>query len=110
MVILGLFINKWSIDECDTKFQKLAKMAFRSRIPRFLRRAQLFFSFATDSKYSSTGIEGAVKLAYGEDRLLFGNATSSKVAITGTTTNSSSTVIFSNYNGDRPEDCGIFPT
>ncbi|KFY53939.1 hypothetical protein V496_07360, partial [Pseudogymnoascus sp. VKM F-4515 (FW-2607)] len=56
---------------------------------------------------NSSGIKKAICSSFGEDAVLFGNATSTKIAITATTTDKSSTVIFTNYNGpQRPVGCG----
>ena len=52
----------------------------------------IILSCATSSRYSSLGINKAVCSSFREDKLLFSNATSSKIAITATTTNKSSTV------------------
>ncbi|OAF58334.2 hypothetical protein VC83_06606 [Pseudogymnoascus destructans] len=69
----------------------------------------IILSCATGSHYSSSGINKAVCSSFGEDKLLLGNATSTKIAITATTTDKSSTVIFSNYNGpQRPVGCGAW--
>ena len=74
------------------------------------RLLEVLLSFATDSRYSSAGIENALKLAYGDSSSSFfeSGGGGAKVAIVGTTTDDSSTCIFTNYNGPgkRAEDCG----
>jgi uncharacterized membrane protein len=73
----------------------------------FRSTRELFLSFLTDSRYPAEAIEKAVKIAYGESGTLWKASTSTKIAITATTTDDSSTVIFCNYNGaDRSEECG----
>ena len=73
------------------------------------RPVELLLSLATDSRYSSSGITKALKSAFKEDSMLFNNnAGGAKVAIVGTTTEDSSTCIFTNYNGPetRPDQAG----
>ncbi|KAH8807070.1 hypothetical protein F5884DRAFT_675774 [Xylogone sp. PMI_703] len=116
LIVLGLFRNKWSVQECEKRFVSLAQLAFQKRIaiplatPRWLRQCiELVLSIVTDSRYSSAGITTAVKLAYGADSSLFQSTCgSTKVGITATTIEDATTCIFTNYN--RPNlgenDCG----
>ena len=116
MTAWGLSGEGWSVQECDNQYEMFAEVAFRDGLPFQLHSIagglvqtirHIILSCATGSRYSSSGINKAVCSSFGEDKLLFGNATSTKIAITATTTDKSSTVIFSNYNGpQRPVGCG----
>ncbi|TVY13661.1 Calcium-independent phospholipase A2-gamma [Lachnellula arida] len=118
LITLGLFFNRWSVEECIQQFQNLSSLAFRKRrcfgLPLasigFIRRSlEVLLSFATDSRYGSAGINAALKTAFGSDSYLFNSETGgTKVAIVATTTEDSSTCIFTNYNmaEDRSQDCG----
>ncbi|TVY92352.1 Calcium-independent phospholipase A2-gamma [Lachnellula willkommii] len=116
--VLGLFINRWSVDECIARFKELSSLAFRKKkffdlplIPSNAIRGFLetILAIATDSKYSSTGINTALQAAFGEAGPFFGSSSGgTKVAIVATTTDDSTTCVFANYNGpeNRSKDCG----
>lgn len=106
------------MDECLKRFPIFSSQAFRRRrcfgLPltsfgmpgRFLEGV---LSLVTDSRYSSTGITEALKSNFGDKTPLFGSPTgATKIAIVATTTEDSSTCIFTNYNGPeiRPQNCG----
>ncbi|KFY65872.1 hypothetical protein V496_02280 [Pseudogymnoascus sp. VKM F-4515 (FW-2607)] len=110
----GLSGEGWSVEECDNKYETLSGVAFHTGLPPQLHSIgviqmirHVIVSCTTGSRYSSSGIKKAICSSFGEDAVLFGNATSTKIAITATTTDKSSTVIFTNYNGpQRPVGCG----
>lgn len=118
LIILGLFLNLWTAEDCSNEFQALSKIAFQSRglvkllflSSRFFRRVcEIISSCVTDSRYSSSGITSAVQNAFGKEKLLFGRSTDTKLAITGTTTGASYTVLFTNCNGaERSSSCGEY--
>ncbi|PVH69797.1 hypothetical protein DL98DRAFT_598335 [Cadophora sp. DSE1049] len=61
---------------------------------------ELLLSLISDSRYGSSGITKALKSVFRDDVSLFENtAGGAKVAVVGTTTENSSTCIFTNYNG-----------
>ncbi|KAM3066396.1 hypothetical protein ACMFMG_012086 [Clarireedia jacksonii] len=117
LVILGLFLNKWSVDECLTKFQDLSHLIFRKRILfgkrfpalKFISRIlEIIFAVAADSRYSSVGINRALQGTFGTELSLFEAAAGVKIGVTATTIDDCSTCIFANYNGQeaRSENCG----
>lgn len=70
----------------------------------------MILSFILDSRYGSTGITKALITAFGNHSLMFDvSAGGTKVAVVATTTEDSSTCIFTNYNGPstRPQNCGM---
>jgi len=107
--VLGLHCNKWSIDECIDQFHKLSRTAFQPRrLTSCLLLQGFLFSLLADSRYPSSGINAAVKQAYGEKLLFDCSGNGTKIAVTATRTKDSLTYLFTNYNGceDRPNDCG----
>ncbi|KAA8895227.1 hypothetical protein FN846DRAFT_348351 [Sphaerosporella brunnea] len=109
LVVFGLFINGWSVRQCSNQFVRLAKMAFS-------RPQSLVMAIHTDSRYRASDMEQALKKAFGTERarLDWSEAANryltTKVAVTATTTDTSSACIFGNYNGEgsRPSGCGMF--
>jgi hypothetical protein len=76
-----------------------------------LRALQTVLSFATDSRYNSSGITQALVSAFGDEKPLFESSCGgAKVAVVAATTEESSTCIFTNYNGpqERSPKCGMF--
>ncbi|KAH8787540.1 acyl transferase/acyl hydrolase/lysophospholipase, partial [Hyaloscypha sp. PMI_1271] len=109
LILLGLFVNRWSVDECTNQFQRLSRVVFEKRwycrIPLIsvsvLRPClDIIWSFATDSRYSSSGVNRALKSAFGDISSVFQSPCGgTKVAVVATTTNDTSTCLFTNYNG-----------
>ncbi|CZR55716.1 uncharacterized protein PAC_05604 [Phialocephala subalpina] len=118
LIILGMFTNRWSVSECTKQFQNLSAHVFRKRrclgfpvssLGILRRPLEILVSCATDSRYSSTGINEALTEAFGSEFALFdASCGGTKVAVVATTTDNTSTCIFSNYNGPekRAKDCG----
>ncbi|RDL41162.1 Uncharacterized protein BP5553_01141 [Venustampulla echinocandica] len=116
LIILGLYFNQWSVAQCLDQFQSLSTQAFQKSTwlnlkPFKLVRSflEVLLSFTTDSRYSSTGINNALKSAFGDNSPFFGGFSGgTKVAIVASTTHDSSTCILANYNGQgrRSQDCG----
>ncbi|KAF8533989.1 acyl transferase/acyl hydrolase/lysophospholipase [Trichophaea hybrida] len=105
LIVFGLFLNGWSVKECSSQFVQLAEKAFSN--PR-----RVLMSVLTDSRYGVSDMEHALKKAFGEDRALLDwsnvGSLTTKVAVTATTTDTSSPCIFANYTGEGPRlvDCG----
>ncbi len=119
MIVLGLFLNRWSTTVGMRKFKELTRLAFRQRlscsIPIFTQLVNTFMALVTDSRYSTSNLERTLIQAFSVPPTIFHNSNSNiKIAVTATTTDDSETCIFSNYNGavKRPADCGkaIFPS
>ncbi|KAJ8067019.1 hypothetical protein OCU04_004399 [Sclerotinia nivalis] len=117
LVIMGLFVNKWSVDKCLTNFQEFSQLIFRKRV-RFGRKfpalgylsrvVEGILSIAADSRYSSANINNALQKTFGMDSSLFEADSGVKIGVIATTTDDCSTCIFTNYNGQetRSESCG----
>jgi len=74
--MLGLYSNGWTVNQCAKHFMSLAATAFQKRwlyrIPLISSQlVEVILSFITDSKYGSSGINRALKFAFGERRKLF---------------------------------------
>lgn len=109
LIVLGLYCNRWSIDECIDQFQRLSRTAFRPRrLTSCLPLRGFLVSVLADSRYPSSGINTAVKEAFGEKRLFDCSGNGTKIAVTATRTKDSLTHILTNYNGceQRSTDCG----
>ncbi|KAG0649360.1 Calcium-independent phospholipase A2-gamma [Hyphodiscus hymeniophilus] len=119
LIILGLFVNRWPVEECLKSFKTLSALAFKRggcfglpvmQIGASLRSfLEVIIAFVRDSRYSSTGITRALTSAFGDTSRLFdAPAGGAKIAVVATTTKDSATCIFTNYNGPgkRTADCG----
>lgn len=115
LIVFGLFLNGWSVEECLENFVTLARRAFRPRdfgIP-FLQKFQKFLvSYLADSRYGATSLEIALKDAFGTSAMLDWSEScnfGTKVAVTATTVEDSSPCIFSSYSGmgTRSAECGM---
>ena len=114
LIVLGLFMNGWSVEEGLENFMRLAKQAFKapsSSIGKTLHG--LLMSIFTDSRYGSKNIENALLEAFGSDRTMLGWTETgnhrTRVAVTATSPATATPCIFSNYTGNtRLVNCGLF--
>lgn len=111
LIILGLFIMRWSAQECSEKFVQLASTIFRKRTQGlfiFSKIQQYLMSYLADCKYDSIDIERALYSVFGKTTSLFNPlCTDTKVAVTSTTARDSMPCLFANYNGgSRPKEAG----
>lgn len=78
IVGLGVFEKRWTLNNADSRFRSLAARAFSLRkalrVPIFAKLAEPF----CDHKYTSQGIESALKESFGNG-YLFGQSSSSAV-------------------------------
>ncbi|KAL1629898.1 hypothetical protein SLS56_005168 [Neofusicoccum ribis] len=111
LIILGLFLMRWTPDQCLDKFEKLAAQTFKrpERPSSFSRLRQTLLSYVKDCKYESTTIEDTFRtLANNAPNQLFNPLKSeTKVAVTTTTAREVLPCLFANYNGRcRPQGIG----
>jgi hypothetical protein len=103
-IVLGLGVNGWSVEECDSQYHKIARVAFQ-KSRGVLRRVQ---NLSTGSRYRSASITTALGSAFSRYKRLFGTATSTKVAIAATAANGLLAMVFSNYNyHQQPSNYGV---
>lgn len=103
LIILGIFIMKWDVKYCLQRFEQLADNIFQRRSngpSMFVRIQELIMSYIADCKYESSGIENALRDAFGSNLRMFNPlCNDTKVAVTSTTAKDSLPCLFSNYNG-----------
>ncbi|KAI9765987.1 MAG: hypothetical protein M1840_006994 [Geoglossum simile] len=117
LIVLAMFVNGWSAEDCANIFENLAKTAFQSRIvsqiPILSRIQELLITYLADSFYPADDLEAALKDVFGSDRGIMdcshATATGTKVGMPATTILGTLSCIFTNYNGVgvRPQDCGM---
>jgi hypothetical protein len=105
MIALGIGEHMWPLSRCIEKYEALAKTSFDSKFLTTVCGIGWLARLFRYSIYTSTGIEGALKAAYGQDRELFGMkvvGTPSSVKhlprVAVTTTVDQDLKIFANYN------------
>ncbi|KAK5662367.1 hypothetical protein OQA88_8277 [Cercophora sp. LCS_1] len=119
IIALGVFEMGWTPAEASVEFRKLAYQAFtkkfRLRIPVFKYVAEYFCTF----RYQSTGIENALKSAFGIHAYLFGQQTQAlsqnqgdvvKVGVVSCIEGRDQPCLIANYNrnpmqGSKNADC-----
>ncbi|KAF1948543.1 patatin-like phospholipase-like protein [Byssothecium circinans] len=108
LIVLAMFINGWSIDDCTDIFEKLAKLAFQRRkvlnLPFLPRVLELLISYFADGLYPPENIEAALKQVFGANRSILdashATATGTRVGLpVATVDKKPSCRIFTNYNG-----------
>ncbi|KAI9853591.1 MAG: hypothetical protein M1824_001084 [Vezdaea acicularis] len=107
LVVLGLFLKKWTLEECKEKFEIFASKAFERRkmstIPILSSMPNLVRTYFADSVYKTTAIEAAFQSAFAPSQGMFNPITSDiNVAVTATTAGKTMQCIFTNYNGPMP--------
>lgn len=122
MAVCALFINGWSVDDCLRYLHVTVCLAFQRHsllrlflfflggLPLVPRVLEFLVSLVVDSKYSADQLEMMQRDVYGTERSLTDSHEASKtgamVAITLTTTDDTSTLIATNYNGAGKRDSG----
>lgn len=100
---MGMFLMRWSVDECLHAFESLARKTFRPRKRRafWLGRArQLALSYVRDCQYSSLAIEEAFQPAFNIDLKMFNPlCDDTRIFVTSTTAGDNIPCLFTNYNG-----------
>lgn len=117
LIVLAMFVNGWSAEDCASIFENLAKTAFQprkvSQIPILSRIQELLITYLADSLYPADNLEAALKDVFGSDRGIMdcshATATRTKVGMPATTIPGTLSCIFTNYNrvGVQPQDCGM---
>jgi hypothetical protein len=104
VVLFGLFLKGSSLEECEGHFVRFAEKTFSKP------RNQLM-SVLTDSRYGAGDINEALKEAFGVDCTLLDwsgkNSLIRKIAVTATTTDTSTPCIFANYSGEGHRLAGM---
>jgi hypothetical protein len=107
IVALGLFMQQWSINEASDLFERLVMEAFQARsglkIWWDLPLARLPRQITCEYIYKSSGIESALKDAFGNESKLFGYfgqsaANAVKVAVVAVGDEDQRAYLLTNYN------------
>ncbi|RWA12744.1 hypothetical protein EKO27_g2394 [Xylaria grammica] len=107
IIAIALGVKKWSVSSAIEKFKDLCHEAYIARGISKLPLSKAFSIFYHKSLYKHQPLEGALR-RYLSEQPLFGVtshrpwlATSTKVAVTATTTAGRQNIVFANYN--RPD-------
>ena len=105
LIIMGIFLQQWTIDDCLEKFKTLSTTIFKRRINSesiFGRLHDFVQSYWADSRFDTSAIEDAFQRAYGPQVRMFNPITNdTKVAVLTTTARESHACLIANYNGFR---------
>jgi hypothetical protein len=118
LIVLGLYINGWSVEKCMERFEKLAHLAFKPRkvlnIPIVSNLQEFAASIFADGLYPAENIETALKEVFGIDNSIldpsYATAIGAKIGVPVATIQDSSYCMFTNYNGigSRHQTQGTF--
>jgi hypothetical protein len=112
LIVLGLFVNGWSLDQSSEVFEKLAGLAFKRRllcrIPIFSRFLEPLIAYLAEGLYASKNIERALKTAFGENKAIFDMSkawtTGTRIGLPAATLGKAPCRrIFTNYMRGKPE-------
>ena len=114
LIVLGLFLRQWSVDQCKQNFDTLTRQIFEAQDKgsfepfRHLRR--ILKCWLSDGYYDAKPFEDTLKLVFGPSSKMFDfhDSNNTKVAVTATTISDALPYVISNYNGkvERPGDSG----
>ncbi|KAH7207411.1 hypothetical protein DER44DRAFT_867384 [Fusarium oxysporum] len=108
--VLAMFANGWSVERCGVEFQKLAKFAFRPPTTAAVPGMNWIRAILSDSLYSETDIEIALKSVFGEKAFTeaaYAQRIGAKIGIPAATIKyPSSLCLFTNYNSSKQETRG----
>ncbi|EXA28741.1 hypothetical protein FOVG_19666 [Fusarium oxysporum f. sp. pisi HDV247] len=110
LIVLAMFANGWSVERCGVEFQKLAKFAFRPPTTAAVPGMNWIRAILSDSLYSETDIEIALKSVFGEKAFTeaaYAQRIGAKIGIPAATIKyPSSLCLFTNYNSSKQETRG----
>ncbi|TGJ70100.1 hypothetical protein EYR41_006087 [Orbilia oligospora] len=109
LVVLGLLLKGWSIQQCESIFTNMSEKIFKphsglANIPGFRVLHSLFGPLISDSHYSSYDFIKLLEGAYGSQQLKavsYASETGCKVAVTSTRASSSAPCLFLNYSSAK---------
>ncbi|KAK6700599.1 hypothetical protein SNK05_013429 [Fusarium graminearum] len=109
LIVLAMFANGWSVEQCTAEFQKLAELAFRPSSAWSFPGGSWIRSCVADALYSEFGIETALKRAFGETALTetsYARSIGAKIGIPAATIYQPYLCLFTNYSGSEKERPG----
>ncbi|KAF1363092.1 FabD/lysophospholipase-like protein, partial [Lizonia empirigonia] len=104
LVVIGLFLLRWSVREAIQRFEDVAQKTFGRRATLLARALQLLVAYVRDGQYSLVAIQEAFQKTLNCPLQMFNPLRNdTKVAVTTTTVKDSTALLFTNYNaGKRP--------
>ena len=88
LIVLGLFLNGWTVPTCLDQLVSLAESAFQRRWLPWLPLIDILIMCLTDSRYGAKYLQEALKSAVRNSRtMLESGPFNTMVAVTATTTN-----------------------
>ncbi|KAF2633018.1 FabD/lysophospholipase-like protein [Macroventuria anomochaeta] len=108
LVVIGLFLLRWSASESMKRFEEVAEKTFGKRATFISKVLRLLVAYVQDGQYSLAAIQGAFQKALNSPLQMFNPLRNdTKVAVTTTAVKDSSPWLFTNYNaGKRPKGSG----
>ena len=108
LVVIGLFLLRWSVPESIRHFEEVAMKTFGKRAALISRILRLLVAYVQDGQYSLAAIQGAFQKTLNSPLQMFNPLRNdTKVAVTTTKVKDSSPWLFTNYNaGKRPNGSG----
>ncbi|OBS16063.1 hypothetical protein FPOA_13151 [Fusarium poae] len=109
LIVLAMFANGWSVEQCGVEFEELARFAFKPPSTLSLPGVNWIRTILSDAIYSESDIEAALKRAFGETTLTetsYAKRIGAKIGIPAATINQPSLCLFTNYNGSGRERRG----
>ena len=107
LLILLLYAEGWSVDQCSDEYQTLTEEVFSSNASNGI--VKWLYSLLFDAMHSTRGIETALKRIHGNRSFAdssYLSATGTKLGILTASVPRSSVCLFTNYNGVGKERKG----
>ncbi|KAF3031541.1 hypothetical protein E8E12_002306, partial [Didymella heteroderae] len=105
LIVIGLFLLRWSVREAIQRFEDVAQKTFGRRATFIARALRLVIAYVRDGQYSLAAVQEAFQKTLNSPLQMFNPLRNdTKVAVTTTSVKDSNALLFTNYNaGKRPE-------
>ncbi|KAF3032314.1 hypothetical protein E8E12_000814 [Didymella heteroderae] len=105
LVVIGLFLLRWSVREAIQRFKDVAQKTFRRQATFIARALRLVIAYVRDGQYSLAAVQEAFQKTLNSPLQMFNPLRNdTKVAVTTTSIKDSNALLFTNYNASkRPE-------
>lgn len=102
LVVIGLFLLRWSVAESIRRFEDVAQKTFGKRATFVARILRLLVAYVQDGQYSFTAIQAAFEKTLNSPLQMFNPLRNdTKVAVTTTSVKDSTPWLFTNYNAGK---------
>ncbi|KAF1359294.1 FabD/lysophospholipase-like protein, partial [Lizonia empirigonia] len=108
LVVIGLFLLRWSVSDSIQRFEDVAQKTFGKRATFLARVLRLLVAYVQDGQYSLVAIQKAFQKTLNSPLQMFNPLSNdTKVAVTTTSVKDSTPWLLTNYNaGKRPSSSG----